>query len=199
MPAFGSPPRTRGKERPPIFRTGPRLYQLGKSPTHVGQGPGDPPPGFVGAHQSRDEWWFYWALSKIFHDPKDPRRPPFVGGQLWKYQIDQSPTGVGLGIGRVPGGAVADFAVRGPTGTFLIIRIVTERFHVFANATKQASDFFQRDHLRGVEKVIDVYSSDYLGDPTGNAVCRIAALAVKGVELLSPIKYRSALRVRTPH
>lgn len=198
MPDFGRKPRKGSRDRPTIFPTGPKLYDLGTKPQHIGQGPGEPPPNFLTAHNSKDEWDFYWAMAKVKGTPKDPRVPPFVGGDDWQYQVPESPTSLGLGVGRVAGGSVSDFVSLGATGIPLIIRVQTERFHIFTNSATQMKDLFIREHLRGVEKVIDVYSSDWLGDETGDAVCRIAALAIKGIELPSPIRYRTAIRTRRP-
>jgi hypothetical protein len=193
----GRPPKSR--KRPTIFPTGPRIYDLSTRPQRIA-GPQEPPPNspFLGAHGSKDEWDFYWALATIKKDPKNPRQPPFTGGETWLYQKAESPTEIGLGRGRVTGGSVSDFVILGPTGRNLVIRIQTERFHIFTDANQQMKDLFIRDHLRGVEKVVDVYSSDWLGDPSGEAVCRIAALALKGIQLPSPIRDRTALRVRRP-
>jgi hypothetical protein len=193
--ASGRPPRV-GK-RPVITPRGPRLYNLGKRANTSLSGPGEPPTDFVTAHTSLDEWYCYWALTKLFDDPPDPRKPPYLGGQFWQYQRPESPTDVGLGVGRVPGGSVSDFVILQPSGKPIIIRIQTERWHIAADPTVQMRDLFIRDHLRGIEKVVEVYSQDFIGDPSGDAVCRVMALAIKGIELPSPIRYRSVLRVRS--
>lgn len=195
LPIFTGRPHRKRKLHA-VFPTGPRIFKLGTRPQYVGQGPGEPPPDFKTAHTSRDEWDFYWALAKVTKTPKDPRKPPFTGGEWWQYQRPESPTDLGLGVGRVAGGSVSDFVILSPNRRATVIRIQTERFHIATSPTTQMRDLFIRDHLRGVEKVVDVYSSDWIGDPTGEAVCRIAALAIKGIELPSPIRYRSAVRVR---
>ena len=38
---------------------------------------------------------------------------------------------------------------------------------------------------------------NFIGDPSGDAACRMAALAAKGIEMPSPIRYRSMIRVRS--
>ena len=130
LPKFGAggrPPRNRS--RAPVFRTGPRILQLGKKPrkaeTQVWT---VPPPGFLTAHNSVDEWMVYLALAMHLDDPPNPFKPPFVGGATkWVYQKAESPTGLGLGIGRVPAGSVTDFAVA-EGGGWLVLRLQTERF-----------------------------------------------------------------------
>jgi hypothetical protein len=103
-----------------------------------------------------------------------------------------------LGVGRVPGGSVSDFVFLPATGTRVIVmRVQTDRFHINAGSNTQMRDLFIRDHLRGVEKVIDIYSSDFMHDLSGDAACRMVALAAKGIEMPSPIRYRTALRTRT--
>lgn len=195
---FGAGRPLKTSRKPVIFKTGPRLYHMGTKPTTGIGGPGLPPPGFITAHNSLDEWIFYWAMAKVTGTPKNPFMGPFLGGETWQYQVPESPSSLGLGTGRVTGGSVSDFVSIGPTGRSIVIRIQTERFHLAAGAMTQMRDLFIRDHLRGVEKVVDVYSQDYLGDISGDAACRVAALALKGIEFPSPIRYRSMLRVRSP-
>lgn len=74
----GRPPKSR--QRPTIFPKGPALFKMGTKPqTSIG-GPGEPPPGFLTAHNSKDEWVLYWAFAKTRGTPKNPRTPPFIGG-----------------------------------------------------------------------------------------------------------------------
>ena len=75
------PPKLRTPARLP---RGPEWLHL---PVQKLGGPGDPPPGFVGATNSAVEWMVYWALSKVFGRPEDPRKPPFDGAWPdWTYQ-----------------------------------------------------------------------------------------------------------------
>jgi hypothetical protein len=199
IPSFGRRPRKPSRDRPVIFATGPRIYEGGKKAGFIG-GPGEPPIDFRTAHNSKDEWDFYWAMSRVVPSktPRDPRQPPYLGGEEWQYQVPESPTELGLGVGRVPGGSVSDFVYFGGNETAIVIRIQTERYHVFTNSMTQMRDMFIKEHLRGIEKIIDVYSSDWIADESGSAVCKIAALAIQGIELPSPIRYRTAIRTRRP-
>jgi hypothetical protein len=195
---FGAGRPQKAASRPVIFPTGPRIYDLQSAPNTGIGGPGQPPPDFKTAHNSLDEWVVYWACSKVRGTPRDPRRPPYLGGDDWQYQQPESPTEIGLGVGRVPGGSVSDFVFLPATGTRVIVmRVQTDRFHINAGSNTQMRDLFIRDHLRGVEKVIDIYSSDFMHDLSGDAACRRVAMAAKGIEMPSPIRYRTALRTRT--
>lgn len=191
----GRPPKK--STRPAIFPTGPRIYRLGTKPTTGIGGPGQPPEGFLTAHNSIDEWVVYWACAKVRGTPQNPRQGPFLGGEDWQYQKPESPTEIGLGVGRVTGGSVSDFVFIGPTGRNIVMRLQTDRWHINAGSIVQMRDLFIRDHLRGVEKVIDIYSSDFMHDPSGDAACRMVALAAKGIEMPSPIRYRTAIRTRS--
>ncbi|MHB1330199.1 MAG: hypothetical protein ACYC2K_18520 [Gemmatimonadales bacterium] len=145
--------------------------------------------GFVGAHTSRTEWLVYWALSKKFGDPKDPRIPPYTGSRLgtWFYQVmDQG--------GRVPAGSVSDFQVKTPFG-WIIMRLDTERWHIFASAAQQMKDLFLKTHLK-TGKVVTLYEQDFIHDDTGEAVMKVVSLALKGLELPNPIRTGQALRRR---
>lgn len=197
FPSFKGAARAMGTgKKPATRRTGPRLYQLQAEPGRAGKGPGEPPVDFLNAHNSRDEWDVYWALAVLLGTPPDPRQPPYNGGTTWKYQRSETPADVGFSAGRVPGGSVSDFVVNADTTAPIVIRLQSERFHVFANATVQARDLFIRNHLRGIGRVVDIYSQDFVNDPSGDAVCRVVALALKGIELPSPIRFRTAVRVR---
>lgn len=194
---FGAGRPQKAASRPVIFPTGPKLYNLQRKPTTGIGGPGEMPPGFKTAHNSLDEWVVYWACAKVRGTPKNPRQGPFIGGDDWRYQVPESPTTLGLGIGRVTGGSVSDFVFLGPTGRDIVVRLQTDRFHINAGSNTQMRDMFIADHLRGVEKVIDIYSSDFMHDASGDAACRMVALAAKGIEMPSPIRFRTAVRTRT--
>lgn len=175
--------------RDPVTSTGPRVLQLQKDPTRQ-IGPGDPPPGFISATTSKSEWWAYWGLAKYFQDPRDPRVPPFFGGALWGYQIALQ------GGRREPGGAVVDFLVWLP-GETIGIRLQTTRFHIMTGPEKQAYDEAQFSNLSRFLTVKDIYEEQFIGDASGEAICRIIADTVGGRARWSPIRSGTARSVRT--
>lgn len=178
-------------ERPfPVAPRGWKHLRLGVRPVRIGIGPGEPPEGFVGAHTSREEWLVYWAIATKLNDPKDPRIGPFTGSRIgdWNYQKIE-------GGGRIPGGSVTDFQVRTPTG-WIGIRLDTERWHIFAGPNQQLKDLFIKTHVRSVQKIVTVYSQDFVEDDTGEAVMKVVALALRGIEYMNPIKSGLARRTR---
>jgi len=185
----------KGFQRPPTIRVptmlgyGSREFRYGKAPK-TGNGPGDPPMGFLGPTVSTTEWWFYWALAHIFGNPVNPDLPPFTGGEPdWTYQQPYM-------HGRAsPLGAVVDFIVwRTPTGRPVGIRIQTEYWHLFTSAEKQVSDYFQRERLNDELDVVDVYDYTYTSDPTGQTVIRVAKQAIGLIELEDPLRSATAMR-----
>jgi hypothetical protein len=190
-PRQGRTPRPpRNRARAPVAPKGPRLYHMGTKPV-VQTAFMTPPPGFVGAHNSATEWMCYLALALITGLPKSPFAPPFVGGlPKWAYQKSEQG-------GRVPGGSVSDFVVLNTNGTAQIgIRVETEHFHIWTDGAKQQKDIYIATHLKTVNKIVRVYDQMFIDDPTGEKVCRIMALAMKGVELPSPIFFGTAERIR---
>jgi hypothetical protein len=190
------PPRGLGKATPratqieklPRRPTGSRALSLGQYADRVTGGPGEPPEGFVGVWTSLTEWYVYWALFKITDPSADPRQPPFVGNEHFIYQKQEEG-------GRVPGGSVTDFALSTPTG-WIGLRVETERFHIWTTAEVQMKDFGIKTHLDSMERVISIWDQHFIGDESGQEVIRVCKLAMKGVELPSPIKWGTAERVR---
>lgn len=170
---------------------GPRALHLGSKPRNISGGPGDPPMGFVGPHTSATEWIIYWALAKIFHDPVDPRKPPFIGSRngVWTYQTEES------GGRNTPGASVTDFVVTF-NGKTIGIRLETERWHIYQTATVQMRDFYLRTHVRANDNVVSIYDQDFIGDPTGHAACVVVANAIKGDVLGSPQGSGTGRRIR---
>lgn len=173
----------------PTRPMGPRIYRLGQKPRRADGGPGEPPIGFVTPHTSKTEWVVYWAMAKVLGTPLNPRKPPFTGGSNWQYQKS-----VGGGR-RVRGGQVLDFVVFSGVKS-IGIRVETERFHIFTNATTHAYDFYLRTHAVGVDEVVAIYDSDFLGDTSGRAACAVVARAVKGEQDPNPIRLGTARRIR---
>jgi hypothetical protein len=186
---IGKPSKLPKPKRFPIKPTGWEHLKLGVRPLRIGIGPGEPPPGFVGAHTSRTEWLVYWALFRKLAPDANPRQPPFTGipGVFVYQKIDDG--------GRVPGGSVTDMQVATPTG-WIGLRIDTERWHIFAGPNQQAKDLFIKTHLRAVQRVVTLYEQDFIADDTGEAVCKVVALALRGIELMNPIRSGLAQRRR---
>lgn len=173
--------------RPTAKPTGPKKLRL-TGPADVMGGPGEPPPGFLNTINSKSEWFIYWALAKIFGNPPDASRGPFIGGPPdWSYQAAYD------GGSRNAGGSVVDFIVytgRVPVG----IRLVTEYYHLFTNRRKQVQDEMQKLALEGAVDVVDVYDYDFLNDPSGEAAVRVVKLAIGQMERPNPLMTGVALR-----
>lgn len=124
---------------------------------------------FATGTTSRDEGYFYWALLKLI----GPEREPGKNGLVWYYQSK---------VGQNSGSAVVDFVIEGVGPNPQIgIRIVTPHFHINAGARKRASDFEQQFYLLDNNMlVVDVFSQNYINDPTGRAVLKAAAAAIEG-------------------
>lgn len=178
----------RGARKLPNRPVGLKILRLGKKPDQEAGGPGDPPEGFVGVWTSRTEWYVYWALCRLTEPGKNPRLPPFVGGSRFTYQKAEEG-------GRVPGGSVTDFAIRTPLG-WIGVRVETERWHIWQTADVIMHDLYLKTHLESMERVISVYDQHFIGDESGQEVLRVMSLALKGIELPSPIKFGTARRVR---
>ena len=189
---FGAPKKLPALQRFAVKPRGPEHLKLGVRPARLGIGPGEPPIGFVGAHTSRSEWVIYWAIWTVRDTPGDPRKPPFIGAPdgTWTFQTMDSAVG-----GRVPGGSVTDFQVQTPTG-WIAIRLDTERWHIFASPNQQAKDLFIKTHLKAVQKVVTIFEQDFIADDTGEAACRLVALAMRGIEMMNPIRAGTAIRRR---
>jgi len=158
---------------------------LRSGPDQVGEGPGEPPYGFVGGTTSRSEWFLFWAFQKILG-------PPGQGPREYTWEYQQSFQG-----GRhIPGGSVVDFVVYTPLYTVLC-RLVSYYYHHAAGSEKQASDFEQRVRLGESSDnslvVIDVYEEDFIHDETGEAAIEVAKLAIAGVEMPNPIATGSVM------
>lgn len=57
-------------------------------------------------------------------------------------------------------------------------------------------DLSIKTHLKAMSRVISVWDSHFIGDESGQEVLRVVSLALKGIELPSPIKWGTAQRVR---
>lgn len=187
-----APPRPPLPDRPTIFPRGPALLGLGQK-RHEVSGPGIAPGDFVGPSTSAYEWVFYWASSKWFHDPPDPRTPPFSGARsgVWEYQIPTDP-----GDPRGAGGSISDFLYHLGTGE-LIIRIDTWYFHTTAGPAKQAKDVWQTIHAGGLNTRVErVYDFQFINDPTGKAAIEALRSAIAGEGIVGPSSGGTADQIR---
>lgn len=199
IPRFGEGRPPANPRKSVVFPTGPKHLRLSKRPSK-----GEtttwtvPPEGFLTAHNSVDEWMVYLALAIQLKDPPNPFKGPFVGGIKWVYQKGAAATPFGRAtFDRAPGSSVSDFAIAEGAG-WLVLRLQTERFHVFASALIQEKDTQININLRGVTEVIDLFSQRFIHDTTGEAVSRDVAMALKHIQMPSPTTIASAIRVRRP-
>jgi hypothetical protein len=172
--------------RLPVRKTGSRHINVGRKPELV-SGPGQPPPGFRGAHTSGSEWPWYWASMKILDPLRDPRVGPFFGGRNWKYQAVEF-----AGAVRV---AAVDFVYYLP-GQMIGVRIQTDRYHLSAGVEKQGYDQVQRRNLSRLLDVRDVFERDFMKDPSGEAACRLLIDTLGGRDRLDPISTGTYLPTR---
>lgn len=165
-----------------MYSYGPNVLGMRQNIT-LGGGPDEfvqnNPQLFARGSTSRDEGYFYWALTKV----EGPEGEPGKTGRTWYYQSK-----VGGGMTQI-GGAVVDFIIVG-TGLMddLGIRIVTPYFHTNAGPFKRASDFEQQFTLLANDiLVVDVHSRNYIGDKTGKAAIVSAEKALEARPDYSPL------------
>lgn len=176
----------------PTFPRGPRYLDFASLPK-VG-GPGEPPAGFVSPTNSRIEWMVYWALSKVFGLPRDPRKGPFTGHPgIWEYQRPYGDYGQ-------PGSTTIDFVVWPHSLTrnrAVAIRIVTETYHELVDPRKRAKDVVQKQRLSRFYDVKDLHEVHIIYDKTGQTAIRWLKHLLSGGE--SPDPFREGanyLRIR---
>lgn len=145
---------------------GPRQYKFTLEGDIRG-GPGTPPPGFLVASNSLTEWYVYWACFKALQIGLEAETtgPPFEGVPgFFTYQTPMQ------GGRSLPGGAIPDFVVeRTRTGIPVIIRVVTEYWHLYTDNEKQVRDELQKQRLDDEVDIVDVYDNEFMHDPTGAA------------------------------
>lgn len=188
IPKLPPPPHIRTmRQAHPVLPRGEKLFN---QPLVYLGGPGAPPPGFTTGQQSGPEWIVYWALSKIFGLPRDPRLPPFNGGYpIWGYQVPM------LGVyTRQPGSSVPDFVV---WTARVILRVNGNHYHEVTTATKQAYDMMQKAELERVGfAVMDLWEENLVGDPTGEKAVINVKRAVGQLEPIDPIISATGRRLR---
>lgn len=155
-------------------------------------GPGEPPPGFLVATNSLTEWYVYWACFKALSIPSDPRTsgPPFMGVPgFFTYQTPMQ------GGRTLPGGSVPDFVIeRTATGVPVIMRVVTEYWHIYTSVAKQVSDMLQKQRLEDEVDVIDIYDYTFMHDRTGQAAVQVVKGAAGLIEMPDPFRAGTARR-----
>ncbi len=181
MPVFKTSPRPTKPRTPPVRTYGPEHLRLQAEPESRSNLFTTVPAGFVTAHTSATEWMVYAGLAVVTKSPRDPTKPPFVGGDTWTYQkaVD--------GGRNTKGGQVVDFVVEAG-GHTVGIRVQTERWHILAGSAQIANDFFLKTHLKAVDFLIDIFDMDFIGDPTGRAVCAVLQKALKLEQNPDPIR-----------
>ena len=190
LPKLTKEPRPLKVEKRPTRPKGPRRFRLEMQPRNVGQGPGEPPPGFLNQWNSKSEWRYYWALCRHLRSPRNCRQGPFVGGNDWTYQTQDPVFG-----GRIPGGNVMDFVVK--QGKQVIgLRIQTERYHVMASSAQQVKDTLIKENLTAYDRVMDLFDQYSVGDASGKATIEQVARALKGIADPDPLRLGTAQRVR---
>lgn len=169
----------------PVYRTGPKTLGMQQAPVHTG-GPGAPPDGFVGPTTSAHEWPPYWGNKRIFDPADDPRQPPFSGGKGWDYQNPYHlPNGVLF--------SVVDFVYYLP-GQLIGLRVQTPFFH--RGPEKDAYDAAQEKSLSRMMKIVDIYSQQFMDDPTGEAIVRLLIEVLGGRTALNPMTQGTFFPVR---
>jgi hypothetical protein len=155
-----------------------RELGLGFAPIREGEGPGEPPVGFVGGTTSKTEWFVFWAF-EILMGPM---------GVNWTYQESFQ------GGRHVPGGSVADFVLYMPMQT-IIVRVQTWRFLFASGAEKHQTDIEQKIALHsiwGEEITVDIYEQHFIRDESGQAVLEVCKDAMAGVEWPNPMAVGNA-------
>ncbi len=195
LPAMAVPRLSPLPRRPTSLPTGPRIYRETKRNTIYIGGPGLPPPGFKFARNSASEWPWYWASMRVLDPDRNPRLPPFYGGESWKYQTQELPLFAG-DFGRARSTNV-DFLylLSFPP---LAIRIQTYRFHQDVPSLKQEYDNRQLLALLGYFDTIDVYEGDFLADRTGGAAIQMVRRVLGLEQTTSPLRAGTTYLVRNP-
>ncbi len=158
----------------------------------VQTGPGEAPPGFLVATNSVTEWYVYWACFPALQIPMqaEDSGPPFEGVPgFFSYQTPMQ------GGRSLPGGAVPDFVIeRTRTGIPVIVRVVTEYWHLFTSNDKQIRDELQRQRLDDEVDIVDVFDYEFMHDPTGAATVVAVKRAAGLIQSPDPLYSATARR-----
>lgn len=183
---LSSPPKLPTIRTKATRPTGLRIIPKGEE---LISGPGKSPPGFVSGKTSESEWPIYWAFSRIFKNPMNPRSAPFLGGSPdWFYQSEQNT------LFGISGATNVDFVIY-QSPTIIGIRLLSERYHLFTSSEKQAYDEQQKSALEAAGvTVFDLYEDEYLNDPSGQAAIIACKRAIGRLASLNPLTSGTALR-----
>ena len=177
-----------GLRRKPFRKFGPDIYQLDKE-AEIIDGPGEPPVDFLSGKTSKPEWMLYWGMSKVHGVPVDPRIGPYEGdhGGIWAYQRY-------FPILGITGKTNVDFVYYGG-GYWIGIRLQSEKHHLMTDAAQQVLDEYLGSHNPGLDQIVDVFEQHFLSDPTGDAACKVMALASKGIGYESYLRTGGTFRI----
>lgn len=143
-------------------------------------GPGMPPAGFINGQNSQGEWYCYWALSRIFNDPDEPRVPPYDGGDRWSYQVPY------LGGRGQLGGAIIDFVIEMPRSRDVALDLISGHYHSAAGVEARAFDLARQSAIRNYMDLIELYEVDIILDPTGEQAVSTIIEALGGRRRIDP-------------
>lgn len=137
------------------------------------------PQLFATSSTSRDEGYFYWGLVKKIGKEDEYGK----NGLRWQYQVKMR------GAAGGPGGAIVDFVISGTIhGLDLGVRIQTPFYHTGAGPLKKGEDFEQSYTIMDSGLFpVDIYSIDYISDPTGRAVLNTVDQTLLAQPNYSPI------------
>lgn len=198
MPRITKPPvrlRPPMPRRPTTTPTGPRLYRVTRKNTVTLGGPGIAPPGFVTQQQTASEWVWYWASMKVLDPLRDPRKPPFYGGQNWSYQKQVLPQTSHTYAKSLSTNIDFLYTLAYPA---LAVRIQTYRYHLATTSFKQAYDTAQLLRELGAFNVVDVYEQDFLSDATGAAAIIMVKQTLGLIATQNPLTGRTIQLTRNP-
>jgi hypothetical protein len=159
--------------RPTQAPRGPMHLRLGQKRQSGSGGPGEHPADFAG---SQPEWVWYWASAKYHKNPRDPRQGPFLGGELWQFQVPENPAAP-----RLPGGSVSDFVYLTPGGGAIIVRIEGTYFHLEQGGAQAARDLYLIAHAgTPIDRVVRINDTQFMADVSGATAVRLVADVLAG-------------------
>lgn len=150
--------------------------KLGGKTERLGIGPGEPPPGFLNAWNSRPEWVLYWGLWVVLHEEGDPRVPRgggYYGGQKFRYQVAVN------GGRHSLGGSIPDFVVLWGSRQ-VALWLQGDRQHISAGPERNEIDLNLMMRNTQYMDVRAIYEMNLIADPTGEQACRTVVETLGG-------------------